>query len=72
MKCRGKNIAGCGSEENEGVESYMKKGHGFRYVNEDGKQILDLAISFDLVIANTSAKEKSTSSHIRGEEMPPR
>lgn len=42
-------------------------GNGFTDVNEE---ILDLAISSDPAIANTSTREKSTSSHIKVETEP--
>lgn len=42
-------------------------GDGFTDVNEEGNEILDLAISFDPAIVNTSTRERSTSSHIKVE-----
>lgn len=45
-------------------------GDGFTDVNEEGNEILDLAISSDPAIANTSTREKSTSSHIKVETEP--
>lgn len=67
---QGSELNGHLGAENERIER-IHGGHGFENVNKDGKRMLDLASSFDLATASTSAREKSTSSHIRLEAMSP-